>query len=103
VVGSGYVLKSFDFHGIRLRSKVDCLDSRIVRPGLESCMVPQYGASSLLLLPQDVMGPNIPEQHDLPLPLEGDPVALGHAHLPDIPHPFQFLHLERGMPGIILV
>jgi len=49
------------------------------------------------------MCPDVPEQHDSPTPLEGDPIALGYAQFPDILQPLHFLNLERGMPGIILI
>lgn len=60
---------------------------------------------SLWLLPcsQDVVGPDVPEQDDFLLPLEGNSVAFGHAHLPDIPCALYLLHPERRMAGVVLV
>jgi len=57
----------------------------------------------LLPCSQDVVGPDVPEQDDFLLPLEGNSVAFGHAHLPDIPCALYLLHPERRMAGVVLV
>jgi DNA repair exonuclease SbcCD nuclease subunit len=59
------------------------------------------GASPLP--PHDIMGSYVPKQNNIALSLEGDPVALGHAHLPDILHTLHLFYPQGGMAGILLV